>query len=126
MEIFEEDGFNDHREIYGVTCTLINPKVDIKSKNLVNYLSQNKRSELLANKNLKIMVNDGSFSEVVKPMKYSGELKEFEFSHPKEKLSSKYGGLGKVEARLYFHEAKPGSKIRLDVKKEPIYPDITN
>ncbi len=124
VKIKEEGDFSDHRDGYGVTCTLINP-MTIKSKNLVKYLAQNKRSELLANKKLKIVVKDGSFTETVKPIEFTGECLKFEQAHPKEKKSYKYRGFGKVEATLYFHEAKPGSKIRLDVKGEPIFNDIT-
>ena len=125
-EIKEEDEFTDHRDGYGVTCTLVNPKLDIKSSDLVKYLSQNKRTELFANKNLKLTVNDGSFTEIVKPIKYRGKRRKFNQAHPKEKESHKYRGFGELEAMLYFHQAKPGSKIRLDIKNEPIYFDITD
>ena len=125
VEIQEENEFKDYRKSPGVTCSLIRPKLEISSQNLVKYLSQNKRSELLANKNLKINVIDGSFIEIVKPIDYKGEKLEFELSHPKENKDAKYRGLGKVKAILWLHEPKPGSKIRLDVKNEPIYFDIT-
>ncbi|MHA2135330.1 MAG: hypothetical protein ACW99J_15830 [Candidatus Thorarchaeota archaeon] len=124
--IKEEEEFNDHRIMPGVTCTLLRPKVAVKSSALVKYLSQNKRAELLANRKLKIVVNDGTFAQVVKPIEYQGERIEFDLGHPRERRSPKYRGFGRLKATLYFHEAKPGSKIRLDVKKEPIYFDITN
>ncbi len=125
VTIFEEKDFSDYRKDYGVTCILIRPKVDINSSNLVKFLSQNKRAALLADRNLKISVIDGSFEEIVKPIKYIGEPLIIELGHPKESKDFKYRGLGKVKATLYFHEPKPGSKIRLDVKKEPVVFDIT-
>ncbi len=124
--ILEEGDFSDARGSSGVTCILINPKMAMRSSSLVKYLSQNKRTELLANKDLKIAVNDGSFSEQVKPTQFKGECVEYSMRHPKEKRSPKYRALGEVRATLYFHESKPGSKIRLDVEGEPIHFDITS
>lgn len=125
VTVLEEEDFTDYRKDYGVTCTLIRPKLDINSSNLAKFLSQNKRAQLLANRNLKITIIDGSFEEIVKPIKYIGEPLIIELGHPKELKDYKYRGLGKVKATLYFHEPKLGSKIRLDVKNEPVVFDIT-
>jgi len=119
------DEFNDTRDNYGVTCSLLYPKVDIKAKNLVKYLSQNKRAELLANRNLKIIVKEGTFETQVKPINYTGEKVEYLIDHPKAKKNYKYRAFGPIKATLYFHEEKSGSKVRLDVNKEPILFDIT-
>ncbi len=125
-KIQEEHEFTDRRESHGVSCALYKPKVQIKVQNLVKYLSQNKRSELLSNRHLKIIVKDGAFQKRVKPIDYSGEKFEFTIKHPKESQGYKYKGLGELNATLWLHVEKTGSKVRLDVQKEPIIFDITS
>ena len=125
VEIQGEDEFQDKRDTHGVTCSLLYPKMDLKSKNLVSFLSTNKRTDLLANKDLQIKIIDGKYSKIVKPIDYKGKKEVFEKEHPKANTNSNFRGLGKVLATLYFHEEKTGSKVRLDVKKEPIIMDIT-
>ena len=118
--IEEENDFSEHRKDSGVTCILKGINYPIKAKDLVKYLSENKRSELIANKKLHIYIEDGKFKDEVKPLQYTGDVEEFVQSHPKEGKGVKYEGLGKVKATLYFHKPKQGSKIRLDVNGEPI------
>lgn len=126
VEILEEDEFQDTRDVHGVTCTLINLKTDLKSANLIKFLSQNKRSELLANKKLNIVVIDGKVKKKVEPINYKGKKEQFTIEHPKANSITKYRGLGEIKATLYFHEEKSGSKISLFVNKEPIILNITN
>lgn len=125
MIIQEKEEYSEHRIEHGVTCILLNLKVDIKGNNLSRYLAQNKRRELLANKKLTITVKDGTFSQIVKPIEFDGDKKEFVEIHPRSKNEVKYKGLGEVKATLYFHEPRPGNIIRLDVKGEPMCLNLT-
>ncbi len=126
VEIYDEPEFSEHRKEPGVTCLLKGVNLQIKAKDLTKYLSANKRSVLIANKNLHIIVKDELYEEEVKPVKFTGDELIIEQSHPKEGKEIKYSGLGKVKATLYFQKPRSGCKIRLDIKGEPIFFDITS
>ena len=125
MEMKEEDEMKVLRKTPGTTAILKDFKISIKPEKLVKYLSSNKRNELMSNRKLKIKVIDGKYFKVVQPIEYEGEKWIRKFSHPKEEESFEYRGFGKVKVELYLHEPRKSSKVRLDIKNEPVLPDIT-
>ena len=88
------------------------------------HLSEVERNYLV-NKTVRIWVSENGIKEEVTAVKYEGEEKKYDIEFPGADKDVGKRGAGKIQADLYFHAEKPGSKVALTVKRGPVYTDIT-
>jgi len=127
-EIDEEGEIDIKRKSHGVTYRLLGLTSQAQKaftiKNIASYLSQNKRTILQSNKNLKINIIEGTNKILVKPPKHRGERVVYEIGLPHRKDVSR-AGFGNIKAELYYQSAPSNdAKIALLVGGEPVYNDI--
>ena len=91
---------------------------------LKKFLSEQKREDLIRNKRLRISIIEGEKTEIVTPVQYIGEKKEFNVKLSNMDNDVNRKGLGEIKCELYFHKPKAGSKLVVTVKGEPVYMDL--
>lgn len=91
---------------------------------IVQHLSDVKRASLLKSIKLKIEVTDGVATKNVEPFKYVGDKVIHKVVLPNQDKDKRMRGFGEVQAELYYHPPRKGSKIIVTVRGEPIYLDI--
>jgi hypothetical protein len=87
-------------------------------------LSDLKRAFLLKNNKLKIEVIDETTKKKVEPFKYIGDKVIHKVNLPNQEIDKRMRGFGEIQAELYYHPYKKGSKIIITVRGEPIYLDM--
>ena len=126
--IEEEGGFEKPQKSHGVTYILsgltANAKRIFTLRNIVSYLSSQKRSALLKLHDLNIEIIEGVKKEFVKPIRYEGEKIEDVIILPNQDKDISKRGFGELKPELVCHPPKEGSKIAITVKGEPIYLDL--
>lgn len=126
--INEEGEFEKPQISHGVTYILsgltANAERIFTLRNIVSYLSSQKRSALLKLHDLKIEIIEGVKKEFVKPIRYKGEKIEDVIILPNQDKDTSKRGFGELKPELVCHPPKVGSKIAITVKGEPIYLDL--